>query len=235
MVTKRVRARRGYGALLGDELLRAAEELLIATGSEDAVTVRAVAEAAGVTPPSVYRHFADKEALVEAVCLRVWTELSQRLCAVVQEGRDPFTTLRRAARVYIDFALEHPVQYRTLITRPATGPEAAAAVSACMEHFVDNVAACVDDGVFQGDPRVLTASLWSAVHGCASLLIAQPLSHWPADTDAVIEQTIRMAGFGAALASRLPRTVVTKDLATSLDELGSRLSADTGGNHPETA
>ncbi|WP_370943812.1 TetR/AcrR family transcriptional regulator [Amycolatopsis sp. cg5] len=224
MVTKRVRARRGDGALLRDELLGAAEELLIATGNEDAVTVRAVAEAVGVTPPSVYRHFTDKEALVEAVCLRVWTELSQRLCAVVQLGFDPFTTLHRAARVYIDFALEHPVQYRTLITRPAAGPEAAEAVSTCLQHFVDNVARCVDAGVFRGDPRVLSASLWSAVHGCASLLIAQPLAHWPADTDAVIEQTLRMAGFGAALASRLPpdAVVAVAAVTTGLDDLADR-------------
>ncbi|MFD8495557.1 TetR/AcrR family transcriptional regulator [Amycolatopsis sp. NPDC059657] len=222
MTAKRVRARRGDGALLRDDLLRVAEELLIATGSEEGVTVRAVAQSAGVTAPSVYRHFADKEALVEAVCLRVWTELTERMCATAEDSTDPFDRLSRAARVYLGFALEHPVQYRTLITRRATGPEAAAAISECLQHFVDTVSACVDAGFLRGDPLVLTASLWSAVHGCASLLIAQPRSHWPADTEAVIDQTVRMAVFGSALSSRLAVTPAAEELAAGLDELTGR-------------
>jgi AcrR family transcriptional regulator len=58
-VQRRRRARRGEGEKLREEILEAAERLLLQTGSEEMVQVRAVAEAVGVTPPSIYLHFAD--------------------------------------------------------------------------------------------------------------------------------------------------------------------------------
>jgi len=66
----RTRARRGEGDLLRDEILTAAERLLVETGNEDSVSIRAIAEAVGVTPPSIYLHFPDKETLLFAVCER---------------------------------------------------------------------------------------------------------------------------------------------------------------------
>ena len=61
------RARRGEGERLRAEILAAAERLLIDTGDESAVSIRAVAEAVGVTPPSIYLHFADRNELLFAV------------------------------------------------------------------------------------------------------------------------------------------------------------------------
>ena len=64
----RARLPRGEGALLREEILRATDELLIETASEEAVSIRAVAAKVGVTAPSIYRHFEDKDALMFAVC-----------------------------------------------------------------------------------------------------------------------------------------------------------------------
>ncbi|MFI6998268.1 TetR/AcrR family transcriptional regulator [Nocardia sp. NPDC050175] len=207
-----------------EEILRAAEQLLIETGTEDSLTVRAVAQRAGISTPSVYLHFADRETLVEAVCLRAWEKLDDLMCTAIQEAPDPFVALGQCARVYIRFALEYPVQYRILIMRPATGPETQAAATVCVQHFVDTVSVCVEAGVLHGNPQTLALSLWSAAHGCASLVIAQPSFPWPQDLDAVIEQTIRMAGFGAALSSRLPSAVTpdAAELAAGLDDLTAR-------------
>ena len=65
---RRARARRGEGPRLREEILAAATRLLAETGDEEAVSIRAVAEAVGVTPPSIYLHFADKTELIFAVC-----------------------------------------------------------------------------------------------------------------------------------------------------------------------
>ena len=53
----RTRAKRGEGDKLRTEILAAAERLLIETGSKDAVSVRAIADACDCTPPAIYLHF----------------------------------------------------------------------------------------------------------------------------------------------------------------------------------
>ncbi|MFI6710557.1 TetR/AcrR family transcriptional regulator [Nonomuraea sp. NPDC050478] len=221
MTEKRVRARRGDGALLREKLLRAAEELLDETGTEEALTVRAVAARAGVSTPSVYLHFADKEELLEAVCLRVWDELG-RLVAECRDP-DPFLRLGRCGRAYIRFALDHPVQYRVLMMTPSAGEGVPPAAQACFGYMVDAVRACVEAGVMRGEPERLALALWSAAHGCAALLIAQPSFPWP-DRDAMIDLIVRISGFGAALGPRMAGALPpSRELAAALDAFEARL------------
>ncbi|MFB9904908.1 TetR/AcrR family transcriptional regulator [Allokutzneria oryzae] len=205
MEARRVRARAGDGAHLREEILRNAEQLLVETGNEDALTLRAVAQRTRVTTPSVYLHFTGKEALVEAVCLRVWDELGRRITDAVGRVTDPFIALGECGRAYVHFALDHPVQYRLLMMRPATSAEVPPASAACFGYMVDAVTACVESGVLQGNPETLALTMWTAVHGCAALLITQPALPWPDDVNEIIDATIRMAGFGTALNSQLPR------------------------------
>ncbi|WP_158887393.1 TetR/AcrR family transcriptional regulator [Amycolatopsis anabasis] len=228
MSTRRVRARPGEGNRLREEILRAAEQLLIEAGTEDALTLRAVARQAGVTTPSVYLHFADKEALVEAVCLRAWDELGNRMRAAAEGVADPFAALGRRGHAYVRFALDHPVQYRILMMRQNGCESTSQASSACFQYIVDAVATCVHAGVLRGTPETLALGLWSAVHGCASLLIAQPAFPWPEDLDAWIYDVIAMAGYGAALSSRVPRKTrpSSRELTTELDRLKTRFTAD---------
>ena len=70
----RVRARRGEGDKLREEILVAVSDLLDETNDESAVSIRAIADRVGVTPPSIYRHFEDKEAML-ARCAR-WSSSS---------------------------------------------------------------------------------------------------------------------------------------------------------------
>src|SRR4029450_13818852 len=67
---QRPRSRRGEGDTLRADLLAATERLMIETGSAEAVSIRAIADAVGVTPPSIYLHFPDKDSLILAVCER---------------------------------------------------------------------------------------------------------------------------------------------------------------------
>ena len=67
---RRSRSRRGQGEQLRDEILAAAERILIETNDQTALSIRAIAAAVGVTPPSIYLHFADRNDLVFAVCER---------------------------------------------------------------------------------------------------------------------------------------------------------------------
>lgn len=205
-----MRANPGGGVRLREEILRAAEQLLIETGGDEGLTLRSVAQRVGVTTPSLYRHFPDKAALVGAVCLRVWDELTESMQRAALQDPDPFRALGAAGRAYVQFGLHHPVQYRLLLMRPGrqTGDGRASpqneAALVCFRNVVQAVNHCVREGVFAGDAEMIAHSLWVTVHGCVSMLISMPPFPVPPDIDALINVTMRAAGLGTALVTRLP-------------------------------
>ncbi|MEU2358706.1 TetR/AcrR family transcriptional regulator [Streptomyces misionensis] len=222
---KRTRANPGDGAALRQTLLDAAERILLEHGTEAAITLRGVATAAQVTTPSVYLHFADKQALVDAVAMRVWTDLDKHLCAARQNVPDPMRALRKTGAAYVEFAARHPVQYRLLMMSAPSARSAAqqTAAEACFAHIAAAVQPCLAAGVFRGDLEQLTLRMWAAVHGCAALLISQPQLPW--DQDTLGDEVSRMAGLGTALAGRLdPSAFYPADaFVDALDETATSL------------
>ena len=82
----RVRARRGEGDKLREEILVAVSELLDETNDESAVSIRAIADRVGVTAPSIYRHFADKDEMLSAVCAVVFVQLTDGIAQAVESA-----------------------------------------------------------------------------------------------------------------------------------------------------
>jgi AcrR family transcriptional regulator len=97
--------------------LRAATELL-ATGGRDAVTTRAVSAAAGVQPPTIYRHFGDMQGLFEAVA-RDTLATYAREKASRPLTNDAVEDLRRAWDLHIAFGLAHPDAFALLFSAPS--------------------------------------------------------------------------------------------------------------------
>jgi AcrR family transcriptional regulator len=202
----RRRARPGEGTLLREEILRAAETLLAEAGDESVLTLRAVAARTGVTTPAVYRHFADKDALVAAVCMRVWEALGREVRAGIESADDAFQRLRHGAAAYVRFGLDHPVQYRLLMMgppRPGSARPEQEAATACLRYLTEAVRPCVDAGVLIGDPQEIALRALTAVHGCVALMIAHPYFPWPRDRDAFADEVARMTGLGTAALGRL--------------------------------
>ena len=185
-VTRRARARRGEGDLLRAEILAAAERLLIQTGDEGAVSIRAIADAAGVTPPSIYLHFADKTELLSAVCEARFRDFDRYLEEAAAGIDDPVEAIRARGRAYVRFGLENPEHYRILfMTRPSAdrpGKEVEHLPGlTAFSRLVDDVARGMDTGALAaGDPFLVATGLWTAIHGVTSLLIARPDFPWPA-------------------------------------------------------
>src|ERR1700736_3093789 len=102
---RRSRAKRGDGERLRREILAAAEQLLVDTGDESALSIRAIAEAVGVTPPSIYLHFADRNELVFAVVEDQFRHLDEMMQKAVEGIDDPLDRITRRGRAYIDFGL----------------------------------------------------------------------------------------------------------------------------------
>lgn len=93
------------------ELLERALERFAARGY-DAVGVQEIAEAAGVTKPTLYHYFGSKEGLLRALLERRFEELEAAIQAAAEYHHDLSGTLRRVAAAFFRFAGDYPVDYR---------------------------------------------------------------------------------------------------------------------------
>jgi AcrR family transcriptional regulator len=188
----RHRARRGEGDRLRGEILAAAEALLVETADESAVSIRAIADRVGVTPPSIYRHFADKEALLQEVCREVFLRLDDTLEKAASAATDPLDELIRKGHAYVEFGLAHPESYRILFmihhdhgeekAMPDTVDADDLPGSRAFMHLQDTVHRVIELGGPDGpkpDEYIMTCSVWSGVHGITSLRISMPMFPWP--------------------------------------------------------
>lgn len=195
---KRPRARRGEGEKLREHILEAAEELLIKTNDVEAVSIRAVADAVGVTPPSIYMHFEDKNDLIFAVCERHFQEFDEVIEAAGARSDDPVESLILRGHAYVRFGLDNPEQYRILfMTKPALTPDRFQDDSMLQRmtafgHLVEAMDRCVKSGAFDGDPLELSLLVWAYAHGLTSLLITKPDFSW-GDIDHLIDRALHVA------------------------------------------
>jgi AcrR family transcriptional regulator len=166
---------------LRDEILAAAERILIETNDQSALSIRAIASAVGVTPPSIYLHFADRNDLVFAVCERHAEQLERAMAHAAAEVEDPWERIRRRGYAYLSWGLGNPEHYRVLLmSRPDHTPDRLLderlADTAGLVPAAEDVAAALADGqlVAVGDPVETTEILWMMIHGMVSLLISKP-------------------------------------------------------------
>ena len=123
------------GAVSGREQTRArilsAALKLLNEGGRDAVTTRAVAELAGVQPPILYRLFADKDGLLNALAEHGFTlYLAQKNTRDAE--RDPLEALCSGWDRHIQFGLRHPSLYVLMYAQPHVGRSPAADLSFAM-------------------------------------------------------------------------------------------------------
>jgi AcrR family transcriptional regulator len=178
---RRVRSPRGQGDQLREEILAAAEAILIDTNDASALSIRAIASAVGVTPPSIYLHFADRNDLVFAVCERQVEHIDRAMEEAASAGTDAWDRIRRRGRAYLGWGLENPEHYRILMmSRPDATPErfvdqrladatGLAAVAADIEQ-----AAAAGRIAPVGEPVQQAELFWMVIHGMVSMLIAKP-------------------------------------------------------------
>ncbi len=195
----RTRNRRGEGSRLREEIVAAAADLLEATGDEGSITLRAVARRVGITAPSIYAHFADREAIVHAVLTDAFATMAARLRAATEDIADPVRRLHAGARAYLDLAAEQPQRYRMLFQRRPTADPNTLPHAETVETIVgaeafgwllDAISDCVTAGR-SSTPSVLNSAvqIWVALHGYASLRTSANDFPWP-DTNTMLGSLI---------------------------------------------
>ena len=180
----RSRSRRGEGEHLRDELLDATEALLAETGDERAVTVRAIVDRVGVTPPSLYRHFDSKADVVREAVARRFGSLARAIGAGAgppAERGDAAGALQGGCLAYLQWAADEPGAYALLFTsrRDTLLPGGPSGTEA-FEALTAGVTACQQAGLARtGDPQRMAMLIWAGLHGLASLTAARPSIDWP--------------------------------------------------------
>ena len=101
------------------KIATAARRLLDREGAE-AVTMRRVAEAVGITPMAVYRHYADRAGLLNALANEGFAELARRL-ATRRFSVDIERRLTKMANIYLEHALENPRLFELMFLKPREG------------------------------------------------------------------------------------------------------------------
>jgi AcrR family transcriptional regulator len=171
-------------------IVRAATELL-ATGGRGAVTTRAVSAAAGVQPPTIYRHFGDMQGLLD-VAARETLAINVREQATRTPTNDPVEDLRRGWDLHIAFGLAHPDAFALLYGSPSV----AASVSLIHEGVAvlqGLVARIAEAGRLRVDVAHATALVHAAGAGVVITLAPTP----PEQRDPRLSETMREAILGA--------------------------------------
>ncbi len=186
---------RGQGNRLADDIVRGALAIIERTGSDDAVTLRAVAREVGIAAPSIYAHFADREAIIMAAVVGVFDELADSVeKAETSAGTDPVDRLLAGCQAYLDYGLAHPARYRLLFSprglapedycQPVPiGPDGSPVLEFGAEAFsqlVHCIQECVEAGVSaSADVLADATAVWVALHGAVTLRTAVPGFPWP--------------------------------------------------------
>jgi AcrR family transcriptional regulator len=193
-------------------LLAAAEELL-ASGGAEAVTLRAVARRAGVSPGAPYHHFENKEALLAAVGAEGFRQLRDVLDEALFGIEPPGDRLERMVTTYVRFATEHAAHYGFMF--PAGGAmedlQLSEVAESAFQRLSLTIAAMHPDA---GPDEVVadTTLVWSLCHGLVRLRI-----------DGLIDDDTMFPAFDelVARAAAGARAMVERHLSPSrLEELG---------------
>jgi AcrR family transcriptional regulator len=148
----------------------------IDTTGVDALTLRGVGDALGVSRTALYRHFSDKQALVAAVAREGFRAFRLALVDAWEQngrGRAGFEAMGEA---YLQFAVAHPAHYRVMFGRfmesCARDPELVVEATGAFQALVDAlIQGQRDEWVRKDDPVILARFVWSVTHGVAMLVI----------------------------------------------------------------
>ncbi|GAB3360243.1 TetR/AcrR family transcriptional regulator [Lysobacter tyrosinilyticus] len=156
-----------------ERILRAARSLFEHGGAE-AVSMRRVADAVGLTPMAIYRHFPNREAMLKRISDDSFDEIARHWIAR-NRGGDVLSRVIALQRIYLDYALTHPHLFdHAFSARRADArkyPEDfRAGRSPTLTVAAEAVAEAMQSGLLREDDAWDVAmTLWAHTHGLVAL------------------------------------------------------------------
>jgi AcrR family transcriptional regulator len=167
---------------LKNALIKAGVEILAKEGV-GGLSLRKVAQRAGVSHSAPYAHFPDKQSLIAAISTEGFNQLYTELeAAVSPHSKNPKKQLIEGAKAYVRFAEENTdtfkIMFSGVLEKEKDYPSFVEISSKTFKLVVDVVQACQHAGLLPNDPADLMAvSVWGQVHGIVSLAIEGQVSH----------------------------------------------------------
>ncbi|MEV5801630.1 TetR/AcrR family transcriptional regulator [Streptomyces collinus] len=153
-------------------IVEAAVELL-EKGGPDAVSTRAVAAAAGMQPPAIYRLFGDKEGLLEAVAEHGYAQfLESKRAQLDPEPQDAVEDLRRGWDLVVEFGISRPELFAVMSR--ATGREADLAHRAGLEILHGRVRRLAAGGWLRVDEELAAQIIQATGRGAVTTWHSTP-------------------------------------------------------------
>ena len=140
----------------------------------DGLTLREIGARLGVSRTALYRHFADKRALLAAVATEGFRTLRQQLVAAWEEGGKGRAAFESMGVAYVGFAVDNPSHYRVMfggfVDPNANEPQLATEAAGAFQALVDALASLQRDATMRDEDTVTMARfVWAVVHGVAML------------------------------------------------------------------
>ena len=137
-------------------------------------TIREVARRAGVSHNAPYRHFGDKDELLEAIAVEGFERLTIAIKKVSLPGATAVDRLRLCGCAYVDFALRWPQHFLVMFDMRERDTVGENAFQTLLQFIVKSQK---EGALPEGDPHPLALMAWSLVHGIAKLAISGNLPY----------------------------------------------------------
>jgi len=179
---------------LRDALVRATRQLVVEKGAEN-FSLADACRIAGVSTAAPYRHFRDKQEILEEIVARGFDELAERSnIAVAAKGEGTIEGIVAMGQAYVKFAVDETAIFRLMFGQNPALKKAEHVVFQgrdCFSNVIRQIALFCERNGIPGDAQLLALELWTFVHGAASLLIDEDYEKVAPglDVNAVIEHT----------------------------------------------
>jgi AcrR family transcriptional regulator len=166
---------------LKNALIKAGVEILAKEGI-GGLSLRKVAQRAGVSHSAPYAHFTDKQSLIAAISTEGFNQLYAELDAVIAlYPNDPKKQLIEGSQAYVRFAMNNAdtfkIMFSGVLEKEKEYPTFVEISHKTFERVVGIVQTCQDTGILRASPSDITAVIiWGQIHGIIALAMEGQIS-----------------------------------------------------------
>jgi AcrR family transcriptional regulator len=161
---------------LREALIAATRQLVVERGAEN-FSLADACRIAGVSPAAPYKHFRDRDEILEIVVQQGFDELTDAIiAAIATAGRGTAAGMAAMGHAYLDFAATQTALFRLMFGQDRAINNAPTVVETgrgCFTHVIGEVEAYCAANQVSGDSQAIALEMWTFVHGAAMLSIDQ--------------------------------------------------------------
>jgi AcrR family transcriptional regulator len=165
---------------LRERVIEAASKVFVEEGYQS-LSMRRVAQEVGCSQMAMYRHFANKEALIQHICSQLYTRFAAKMNREIDAVTDPWERCRRFVAALIRFALHYPDHYSLIFLVRHSDPDVLVERERLGQEFLVELLPIVRALLPPGTPDFVVGNrlrqMLCCLHGTAALLIAHPRAY----------------------------------------------------------